>query len=169
MEEEAMTYSAIIDEFYRAFQERDWQRMNESYHIKIVFSDPVFQHLAGEQAKAMWHMLTTSARDLTVAHSKITTNGNEGACHWEAWYTFSKTGAKVHNVIDAKFEFLDGKIIKHTDSFDLRKWAGMALGVPGRLLGWTPWMQGKIRATAASSLARFCAQHPEYLANQNQP
>jgi len=169
VEEKAMTHSETIDKFYRAFQERNWQQMNECYHTNIVFSDPVFQHLAGGQAKAMWHMLTTSARDLTVAHSRISTNGNEGTCHWEAWYTFSKTGAKVHNIIDAKFEFHEGKIIRHIDTFDLRKWAGMALGVPGKLLGWTPWMHGRIRATAASSLARFCKEHPEYLGKQNQP
>ncbi len=164
-----MTTAETIDAFYRAFQERDWKRMNACYHDKVVFSDPVFPNLPGDQARAMWHMLTTAGRDLKVTYSGITSQGNTGSAHWEAWYTFSKTGAKVHNIIDAEFEFSDGKIIRHIDTFDLRRWAGMALGVPGKLLGWTPWMQGKIRATAASSLARFCAQHPEYLGNQNEP
>ena len=29
MEEKAMTYSATIDKFYRAFQDRDWQQMSD--------------------------------------------------------------------------------------------------------------------------------------------
>lgn len=167
MEEKTVTNSETIDEFYTAFQARDWQRMNACYHTNIVFSDPVFQHLPGDQARAMWHMLTTSARDLKVIHSRVKANGKTGSCHWEAFYTFSKTGAKVHNVIDAEFEFREGKIIRHVDTFDLSRWAGMALGVPGKILGWTPWMQKKIRATAASSLAHFCKDHPKYLGNRN--
>jgi hypothetical protein len=31
----------------------------------------------------------------------------------------------------------------------------MALGTPGKLLGWTPMMKGKIRATAKQGLEEF--------------
>ena len=38
-----------------------------------------------------------------------------GRAHWEADYTFSSTGRKVHNVIDATFEFEGGLIRAHRD------------------------------------------------------
>jgi hypothetical protein len=64
----------------------------------------------------------------------------------------------VHNIIDATFTFRDGKIVRHVDRFDLWRWAGMALGVTGKLLGWTPIVQGKIRAQAAQGLDAFIAK-----------
>ncbi|MGH2565783.1 MAG: hypothetical protein ACRDE5_14800, partial [Ginsengibacter sp.] len=75
--------------------------------------------------------------------------------HWEAWYTFSKTGRKVHNIIDAQFEFKDFKIIRHTDSFNLHKWASQALGWKGWLLGGTKFFATKINAQTCRSLTDF--------------
>ncbi len=157
-----MRETEVIEKFYSSFQQKDWQGMHACYHPEVVFSDPAFPHLEGLQAKAMWHMLVASARDLSVTFSNVKADSQHGSCDWEATYTFSKTGALVHNRIQAKFDFKDGMVIRHTDTFDLTRWAGMALGLPGKLLGWTPWLQAKIRATAAGSLAKFLASQPGY-------
>lgn len=157
-----MTEHQLIQSFYTAFRNRDWKGMHACYHDQVSFSDPVFPNLQGKEALAMWHMLTTSARSLDISFSAVTVDGQNGSCRWEARYLFSKTGRQVHNIIEASFEFRDGKIYRHIDTFDLSRWAGMAFGLPGKLLGWTPWMRSKIRATAAGSLAKFIASHPEY-------
>ena len=157
-----MNEQELIRSFYAAFQRRDWKGMQECYHDQVTFSDPVFTHLEGPAAKSMWHMLTTSARSLDISFSEVVADAQRGSCSWEARYPFSRTGRLVHNKIRASFEFRDGKIIRHTDLFDLTRWAGMAFGLPGKLLGWTPWMQNKIRSTAAGSLAKFMREHPEY-------
>jgi hypothetical protein len=64
----------------------------------------------------------------------------------------------VHNSIDARFELRDGKIVKHTDSFDLRRWASQALGMKGKLLGWLPPVQNAIRKQADAGLRAFMAK-----------
>ena len=58
------------------------------------------------------------------------------------------TGRPVHNVIDSRFTFRDGKIATHADTFDLWRWSRMALGLKGALLGWTPFVQKAIRSEA---------------------
>lgn len=131
--------------------------MQSCYHDDIQFSDPVFQNLKGKEAKAMWHMLVSSGKDLRLEFSKVKSSNHQGSCHWEAFYTFSRTGKKVHNIIDAEFEFKDGKILKHTDTFDLWKWSGMALGISGTLLGWSPLIRNKIRGIATENLKKFMA------------
>ena len=136
--------------------------MQSCYHDAVIFSDPVFGNLKCPEAKAMWHMLILAGKDLTLTFQNITSDGASGSCDWDAHYSFSKTGRKVHNFIHARFEFRDGKIIKHTDSFDLWKWASMALGISGALLGWTPLIQSKIRGTADKNLKKFIGEHPEY-------
>ena len=57
--------------------------------------------------------------------------------------------------------FRDGKIIEHTDDFDLWKWSRQALGIKGWLLGWSEFVQKKIRNSAQDSLLAFLnAQSP---------
>lgn len=148
----------LIERFYQAFQKHDGAAMAACYHRDVEFSDPVFQNLKGPQAGGMWRMLTGRAKDLTLTFSVGPCDDKRGRAHWEATYTFSATGNKVLNVIDAEFEFQDGLIRRHRDSFDLWKWAGMALGLKGKLLGFLPAVQNKIRAQAMSGLEQFLAK-----------
>ncbi len=106
----------------------------------------------------MWRMLAARALDLRIEASAIKADDASGSAHWDAYYTFTQTGRKVHNRVDATFTFVDGKITRHVDRFDLHAWAGMALGVPGKLLGWTPFMQNKIRGNADAGLRAFLAK-----------
>jgi len=152
----------IIEKFYASFQKKDWSGMQACYHDEVVFNDPVFRNLKGKKAKAMWHMLVAAGKNLTITYKNITANEQNGSCHWEAVYDFSRTGRKVHNIIEGNFIFKDGKIIEHTDIFNLWRWSRMALGTPGLLLGWSPFVRSKIRFTAEISLAKFIKEHPEY-------
>lgn len=152
----------LIEKFYTSFQQKNWEGMQECYDDTVTFSDPVFQHLKGKEVFAMWHMLISAGKDLTLSFKNIKSNDLSGSCQWDAHYSFSRTGRKVHNVIQAEFKFKNGKIIEHRDSFDLWRWSRMALGTSGTLLGWSPIVQNKIRRTAQSSLRKFIAEHPEY-------
>jgi hypothetical protein len=65
----------------------------------------------------------------------------------------------VRNIIDAAFVFKDGKIFQHQDSFDLWRWASMALGPTGKFLGWLPPVQASIRRTARQGLEKYMQTH----------
>jgi ketosteroid isomerase-like protein len=145
----------LITDFYAAFARRDAEGMIACYAPDVLFSDPVFPDLRGDEARAMWRMLCGRGKDLRVEASGVEADDAAGKAHWEAWYTFSATGQKVHNVIDARFTFADGKIATHTDRFDLRRWAGMALGLKGKLLGWLPPVQSAIRKQADAGLRDY--------------
>jgi ketosteroid isomerase-like protein len=144
-----------IQDFYAAFGQRDAEGMITHYAPDVWFSDPVFPDLKGEEAFNMWRMLCGRGKDLSVEASRIEADDTQGQAHWDARYTFSKTGRVVHNRIDARFTFRDGKIVRHEDSFDLWAWAGMALGPKGRLLGWLPPVQASIRKQADAGLRAF--------------
>ena len=145
----------IITQFYAAFQQLDANGMAACYHENVRFEDPAFGVLNGSRAGAMWQMLCSNARDLKIEFGSIEVNGNMGKAKWEAWYTFSKTGRKVHNSVSAYFEFKDGKIISHQDEFNLWRWAGQALGIQGYLLGGTRFFRSKLQAQTNKTLNRF--------------
>ena len=148
----------LIERFYGAFAEGDGAAMEACYSPTIRFHDPVFQDLEGPEAGAMWRMLTAQATDLEIELASHSAEGRTGSANWIATYTFSRTGRKVVNDVNASFEFdADGLISRHTDSFDLWGWTRQALGLPGVLLGWTPIVQGPVRKQARASLDEFMA------------
>jgi len=154
-----MSNKELIDKFYSAFQNIDSETMGSCYHPDVVFTDPAFGTLNGDRAKAMWKMLCISGKDLKVIYNNVSSDDNTGSAHWEADYTFSKTGRKVHNEIDAQFKFKDGLIIEHTDDFNLRKWAGQALGFKGKLLGGTAFFRKKLHGQTNHTLSKFIAEN----------
>lgn len=130
--------------------------MQDCYSEFPVFNDPAFGILEGEAVFAMWEMLCKNARDFSLQFSNIQLLDEEYAtCNWTAHYSFSKTGRKVVNNIKAHMRIQEGKITEHTDEFDIWKWSRQALGVPGILLGWSGFMQRKIRKNARKSLEKF--------------
>lgn len=151
------THEALVKKFYEAFARKDFSTMQSCYHPEARFSDPVFNDLSSPQVKAMWQMLLSSSKDLRIEFSSVSADRSNGSCHWEAWYTFSRSGRLVHNIIDASFEFRDGLIYRHQDHFNFYRWSRQALGLSGLLLGWTPIIQNKVRGTANSSLTKFMA------------
>lgn len=149
---------ALIDRFYRAFAARDADGMGSCYAADVSFADPVFPSLRGDMARGMWRMLCERGADLRVEHRGVEANDVVGKAHWEAWYTFSATGRQVHNVIEARFRFAEGRIVEHVDDFDFHRWARQALGLPGLLLGWTPLLRRKVQRLAGRGLDKFLAQ-----------
>jgi limonene-1,2-epoxide hydrolase len=145
----------LIESFYTAFQNLDAEAMIDCYHAEVRFSDPVFPALKGRQVGDMWRMLCSQARNFELTFNDIQADDRRGKAHWEASYDFSATGRRVHNRIDAEFEFQDGKIISHTDVFDFWRWSRMALGPAGLLLGWTPLLRRKVQRQAGERLSRL--------------
>ena len=155
----------IIQSFYTSFQNLDSNGMKKCYHPDIQFSDPAFSSLKGKEVSAMWAMLIDNLKKgkqrWQLEFDKINATDEKGSCHWEAHYTLSATGRKVHNVINASFHFKDGLIVRHIDSFDFYRWARMGFGISGVLLGWTPFFKNKVRSRVKRLLDRYIKNHPE--------
>lgn len=133
--------------------------MLECYHEDIVFQDPAFGTLTGKRAYQMWKMLLSKKdSDLKITFKNITANQTTGSAEWTARYTLSDNNRKVVNHITANFKFKDGKIVEHVDSFDVWKWSKQALGLPGYLMGWTPFMKTKIQQKLNRRLDNFISK-----------
>lgn len=150
----------LVTTLYTALNAHNGEAMAACYHPEATFSDPVFTDLRGDQVGNMWRMLCHRGKDLAVTCDGVRADDSTGQAHWEATYTFSATGRQVHNAIDAAFTFEDGLILTHRDRFSLWRWAGMALGLKGRLLGGLPFVQKAIRKQARDGLSTFVQRRP---------
>jgi ketosteroid isomerase-like protein len=148
---------ALITRFYTALQQKDFATMGACYHDEATFKDAAFDLQTADEVRSMWKMLCLRGKDMRVEFRDVKASGDQVTAHWDAYYTFSKTGRKVHNSIDAAFSFKDGLIIEHRDQFDFYRWSKQALGTPALLLGWTGFFHKKVRATAMEGLREFMA------------
>ncbi len=147
---------ATLKRLHAAFGVRDGKTMGECYHADAHFRDPVFD-LHGDEIGAMWRMLCSRSNELRIESSGLKVEGDSGQADWQAWYPFSTTGRKVHNIVHSDYRFSDGLIIDQVDAFSFWRWSRQALGPAGLLLGWTLLLRNKVRATARGALNRYMA------------
>lgn len=158
------TNEQTLTQFYDAFAALDAATMVSCYAENVTFDDPVFSLRGRREAGGMWHMLCAATRATGrdawgLEFSDIHADATTGRAHWEAHYRFSATGRLVHNIIDAQFTFTpDGLIATHRDRFDFWRWSRQALGAPGLLLGWTPFLKSKVRSQAKANLQKYLAK-----------
>ena len=149
-----------IQKFYTAFQQKDFATMNSCYADNIPFNDPVFGLLVGNETKAMWQMLYTSAKDFSLQFRNIETDDGEYyTCDWTASYLFSTTNRRVINKCKAYMRMNDGVILEHSDAFNYYRWCRQALGLRGLIFGWTGFMHNKVNKKAKQRLIHFMNQN----------
>lgn len=148
---------ATIERFYAAFAQLDGAAMQACYAPTATFDDEAFALKGPREIGGMWRMLCDTTKAKGMAHWKLDVSQvTANSAHWEAHYLFSATGRLVHNRIDASFEFdPQGLITRHRDRFDFWSWSRQALGTPGLLLGWSPFLRNKVRSTATANLKRY--------------
>jgi hypothetical protein len=154
-----MNHQDIVDRFYQALGKRDGETMARCYANQATFSDPAFPNLDAKEVRGMWRMLCSRSTDLKVDYTVRKIDDKHFEVDWNAYYTFTKTGRKVHNIIRADIFLDQGLIVKHRDRFDFWRWSRQALGLPGLLLGWTPILRGSVQKQARQNLEQFMQKH----------
>lgn len=164
---ESPTAEAAVAAFYAAFARLDPAAMAALYAEHVRFRDEAFVLEGREATMAMWTMLCEGVRGqgstgLEVWRLEASAIRRDAAdprvvlAHWDVHYRFGATGRRVFNRIDARFVFgADGRVVEHVDRFDFWRWSRQALGAPGLLLGWSPWLKGQVAKQAAAQLARW--------------
>ncbi|PJJ53168.1 nuclear transport factor 2 family protein [Hymenobacter chitinivorans] len=147
-------HEELLHRFYQSFQRRDHAAMASCYHPEATFDDAAFS-LQGADIGLMWRMLIERGKDMQLTYNHIQADDQQGRAVWDAHYSFSQTKRRVHNHINARFTFKDGKILTHHDQFNFWRWSRQALGPIGWLLGWTSFLQSKVRKSAAEGLQQF--------------
>ena len=155
--------AATIQALYAALGRHDGEAAAACYTDDAVFEDPAFGRLTGGAVKDMWRMLAERSADLSVklGDHGVAADGRTGWAHWSATYTFTATGRAVLNEIDARFQFADGLIREHVDTFPLRRWGAQALGAKGAVLGRTPLLSRMVQRQTRTSLTDYTRPDPE--------
>ena len=160
----------IVSEYFEAFQKLDWQTMQNCYTDESIFLDPVAGALYGDEIKAMWQMLLKENTNLKITVKDREFDGEEVVnssgvagyyckVYWEAVYLFPATGRRAHNKVISNIRVEDNKIAEQFDQFRFHRWASMAFGFRGLLLGWTPGFRKKVETVFRKRLKNYIEKH----------
>ena len=147
-----------------AFARLDGDAMAACHSAIASFQDEAFSLQGQRQIGGMWRTLCSATGERGRAAWKLdlrrlTDRSAHREAQRKACYRFNASGRLVHKRIDAEFD-LDaaGLAQRHRDRFDFWRWSRQALGLPGRLLGSTPFLRNKVHAQAAATLQLYVAK-----------
>jgi hypothetical protein len=107
----------------------------------------------------MWHMLLSKKGAApTINYTVLHETDSQGTVQWIASYHYGVKKRPVVNKVTATFVLLNGKILQHTDHFDLWNWSKQALGISGYLLGWSDFFKSKIQKKTNQMLDHYIAK-----------
>lgn len=151
----------IAQRFFDAFAIGDYHSMGLLYAPTATFSDPIFPLLSGPETALMWEMLLSRAQEFSVS-ANVEEEQSQGGGHaravWVARYLYGAAGRQVTNRVHTEMTLQAGRIVKQVDHFSFWGWSRQALGAPGLLLGWTPWLRHRVQEQAQQQLVLF-AEH----------
>jgi len=78
-----MNNSDLIKKFYDSFANGDAEGMVNCYDDNIVFSDPAFGELKGNDAKNMWRMLLSRSNDIKITFENVKADDKSGSANWK--------------------------------------------------------------------------------------
>lgn len=155
----------IVKEFYKALSKGDYQKVNSLYHDDAKYRDEIFD-LRGKEINALWYTATRPEMNL-IAHCKsLKVDGDRVTTDWNISYTIDTLNRKVELDETGVFQFQDGKIINHKDSYDFWSWCAQSLGFIGKALGWSQWLKNRVRNQAKKSvLSNMYAAQESFILN----
>jgi ketosteroid isomerase-like protein len=135
--------AVLLETLFNGLNRHDHEAMAACYHADAVFRDIAFDLRGKREIHGMWQMICDGRSNIRATFEVVHADDHNGEARVVDDYTFfasddspPSSGRPVHNVIDSRFRFRDGRIIEHRDSCDARAWSRMAIGgVAGFLAG----------------------------------
>ena len=144
---------SIVNLFFASLKSRNIEKMMEIYHSKIIYSDPLYGLLKQEDVIKRWQLLLEENVIEDIQIMDIKEYDDEYAmAHWNCTFYYTITQKKVTLSIKSFFKIENNLIIEQSDAYRLSKFISKAYGIKGLLLGWTKFMQHRVKKTALKKI-----------------
>lgn len=162
-EDKAMSNQETVKRFLQAYQDHDYQTMQNCLAAGTRFSDYAFKEITGARVKAMWHWFCIPYGDrkepIGVPDFEIISSSGETViAKYRVDYFYGKKQRPVNYVIKSVFTLEGEKITRQEDSFaeiSEYQFAKLAFGPPLEWLAPTPFLRMLVRKVAGGKLADF--------------
>ncbi len=141
----------LVKQFYDALNRGDYKFVNRLYHSDARYKDEIFD-FQGAEIHALWYSATRPEMKLFAKLESIHEENDKVVTEWIMTYTLDVINRRISLREKGTFVFQGEKIIKHTDEYDFWSWCTQAFGIIGRALGWSVWLQNRVKKQARKSV-----------------
>lgn len=132
------TQKASIEEFFNRLSADTMDCLDEFYHPRIVFEDPVGRHQGLASLRAYYAHLYREVQSIRFDFPLMVEEGDTVIARWRMF--LSAKGIKRGQMIEvdgySEVRFQDGLVIYHRDSFDMGAFLYEHLPLLGWVLRW---------------------------------
>ena len=145
----------VLDQFFSAVALGEAAMAGRFYadDARIDLPPIGLRDLPARDARRLWQVLLSDARDLHVQYAVMRADDHGGEVAWIARYTWPPTGRLVTQRLRGQYEFRAGRIVWQSEGFSLWDCARMALGSRGLLGGWNPLLRARLRRMVRNCIA----------------
>ena len=136
----------LIDSFFIAFSERDFNTMKSLVKSSIVYYDPLYGYLNDEDVFLMWES-RYSKNDFRLNYHDIKDEG-------DGYFTGKIEVIYFHKKI-IRQQIENGFIAEYSHGFSVHQLCKQEYGLFGNLLGWNRLIQHRIKNDARRELLAF--------------
>jgi len=145
-------HSKLIETFFKAFSERDFNTMKSLAKSSIVYYDPLYGYLNEEDVFLMWES-RYGKKDFTLNYHDIKDEGDGYfTVKIEVAYFHKKM---IHQQMKAYFKIENGFIAEYSHGFSVHQLCKQEYGLLGNLLGWNRLIQHRIKNDARRELLAY--------------
>jgi len=142
----------LIDSFFIAFSERDFNTMKSLAKSSIIYYDPLYGYLNDEDVFLMWES-RYSKKDFKLNYQDIKDEGDGYfTVKIEVIYFHKKI---IRQQMKAYFKIENGFIAEYSHGFSVHQLCKQEYGLFGNLLGWNRLIQHRIKNDARRELLAF--------------
>ncbi len=142
----------LIDSFFKAFSERDFNTMKSLTKSSIVYYDPLYGYLNDEDVFLMWES-RYSKNGFTLIYQDIKDEG-DGYFTLKIDVTYFRKKMNRQQM-KAYFKIENGFIAEYSHGFSVHQLCKQEYGLFGNLLGWNRLIQQRIKNDARRELLAY--------------
>lgn len=144
--------SELIDSFFKAFSERDFNTMKSLSKSSIVYYDPLYGYLNDGDVFMMWDD-RYGKNGFTLMYHDVKDEGDDYyTVKVEVVYSRKKT---ITQQMKAYIKIENGLIAEYSHGFSVHQLCKQEYGLMGNLLGWNRLVQQRIKNDARRELLAY--------------
>ncbi len=133
----------LITDFFEAFKNKDFEKMNKCYFEEVQYFDPMFHFLNGKYVMLMLKHRYQHAKNFSLnCHIIEHLGSGYYTVKYEISYEYVNKKS-IHLSVKSHIRIQNFLISEHSDAFSMHQFCRCAYGFIGDLLGWNRFYQNK--------------------------
>ena len=149
-----MSAEKYLKVLYSAVVQKDFPKLSSFYADSANLDSTLWGSLDGEHLLYyLEHWMDVTIDILLIEESLQELEENQWSLNWQWHLTDPLTNKEMNILVKSVFTIINGQATYQKDTYSIWEWLTQTHGLNGRLWGWWPWWQAKVKQKAKSMIS----------------